>query len=171
MTANIEIKAHNRNPARLRARANSLATERVGIDQQVDTYFHTREGRLKLRESSLSGSHLVLYLRPDERGPKRSDYQLIPIAGEARLKNLLERLLGVECVIKKEREILLYENVRIHLDQVETLGDFLELEAVFDGNPAGEYEQQRKVQFLMRELGVQESDLISTSYEDLLSVP
>ncbi len=165
--ANVEIKARCRDPQVVRAKAVSLATECLGVDDQVDTYFATRKGRLKVRESSLSGGQLVCYLRPDQKDPKRSDYQVIPIADPMGLKKLLEELLGCLCVVKKKREILLYENVRIHLDRVDGLGDFMELEAVFDGNPSEEVKQQRKVQFLMSELGIHEVDLISTSYEGM----
>ena len=70
--------------------------------------------------------------------------------------------------LRKEREIALYENVRIHLDRVEGLGTFIELEAVFDGDPDQEPEQQRKVDFLCDALGVRAEDLIAISYEGML---
>jgi predicted adenylyl cyclase CyaB len=168
MSSNLEIKARCADLAAARARAKSLATEWIGIDHQIDTYFKTRAGRLKLRESSLSGGQLVPYLRPDQKGPKRSDYQLLPAADPEGLKALLSELLGVHQIVRKEREIALYENVRIHLDRVEGLGTFIEFEAVFDGYPEQEPEQQRKVDFLCEALGVRGEDLIAISYEGLL---
>jgi adenylate cyclase class 2 len=72
-------------------------------------------------------------------------------------------------VVTKQREIWLYENVRIHLDRVEGLGTFLELEAVFDGSPDGENAQRARIDFLMRELGIAEAELIGTSYEALVA--
>jgi len=166
--ANIEIKARCPDLAAARQRALALATERAGLDHQVDTYFHTRSGRLKLRQSSLSGAQLIPYLRPDDEGPKRSDYRVVPVADGEGLKRLLAEILGVECVVEKEREIVLYENVRIHLDRVAKLGSFLELEAVFDGSSASEEEERERVDWLMRELGVRDADLVAHSYENLV---
>jgi len=166
---NIEIKARVADLAALRARAERLATGRVGLDRQVDTYFRVPGGRLKLRESSLSGGQLVPYLRPDEQGARRSDYLVVPVADAARLKSLLGGILGVHRVVRKTREILLVDNVRVHLDEVEGLGSFLELEAVFDGSAAGELREREKVFKLIRELGIEENQLVGTSYEGLLS--
>jgi adenylate cyclase class 2 len=168
MSANLEIKARCADLAALRSRAEAIATEYVGIDHQVDTYFTTRSGRLKLRESSLCGGQLVPYLRPDAEGPRVSEYQLIPVPEPDAVRRLLSELLGVHRVVRKEREIFLYENVRIHLDRVEGLGTFMELEAVYDGDPANEPDECRKVDFLMKELGVAPGDLIPVSYEGLL---
>ncbi|MBW2267766.1 MAG: class IV adenylate cyclase [Deltaproteobacteria bacterium] len=166
--ANFEIKARCADLAAARERAERIATEHVGVDHQVDTYFATRAGRLKLRESSLSGGQLVPYLRPDQPGPRRSDYRILPVPDPAGTKALLSQILGVHRVVDKQREIFLVDNVRIHLDRVEGLGTFLELEAVFDGTPGAEAAQQRKLEHLMRELGVRPDDLIATSYEALL---
>lgn len=165
---NLEIKARCADLAAARAVAERLATRHVGTDEQTDTYFVTRKGRLKLRESSLSGGQLIPYLRPDRRGPSRSDYQILAVGDAAHLKRSLGEILGVHRVVRKRREIFLVDNVRIHLDEVDDLGTFLELEAVYDGSAASEAEQQEKVGALMRELGVGEADLIDTSYEALL---
>jgi predicted adenylyl cyclase CyaB len=169
LATNIEIKAGCADLAAAREVARRVATARVGLDRQVDTYFRTRAGRLKLRESSLFGGQLVTYLRPDRDGPKRSDYQVVPVSDAVELKRILGEILGVHRVVTKEREIFLCENVRIHLDRVEELGDFLELEAVTDGTDAAEAEGRRKVAWLMKELGVREDDLVAVSYEGLLA--
>jgi adenylate cyclase class 2 len=166
--ANLEIKAACADLDAARARAKEVATSWVGVEKQVDTYFVTRRGRLKLRESSREGGQLVPYLRPDTEGPKRSDYALLPVAEPAALKALLTAILGVHRVVTKEREIALYENVRIHLDRVEGLGSFVELEAVFDGEPGEEAAQQEKVAYLCRALGIRDEDRIAVSYEGLL---
>lgn len=167
--ANLEIKARCTDLADARARAERVATEYLGVDHQVDTYFVTRSGRLKLRESSLSGAHLVPYLRPDVAGTRRSDYRIIPVPDPVGTKALLAELLGVHRIVDKQREIFLADNVRIHLDRVKGLGTFLELEAVFDGDPAREAGEQRKVDALMKELGVAAEDLLATSYEALVA--
>jgi predicted adenylyl cyclase CyaB len=166
--ANLEIKARCADLDAARAVAERLGAVRLGLDRQRDTYFATREGRLKLRESSLSGGQLIAYLRPDRPGARRSDYRVVPVEDAASLRALLARLLGVHRVVTKQREIWLLENVRIHLDRVEGLGTFLELEAVFDGTAEAEAAQQTKVARLLRELGISRADLIATSYEALV---
>lgn len=169
MPANLELKARCADLSAVRERAKAVATSWLGVDEQVDTYFRTRHGRLKLRESSLSGAQLVPYLRPDQPGARRSDYVVIPVPEPARTQALLSALLGVHRVVRKTREIALYENVRIHLDRVDGLGDFVELEAVWDGSPGGEAEQTRKVAFLREALGIRDADLVPLSYEGLLA--
>jgi adenylate cyclase, class 2 len=165
---NLEIKARCADLDAAREQAKALATSRVGIDRQTDSYFVTRRGRLKLRESSLSGGQLIPYLRPNQPGPKNSDYGVIPIEEPERVKALLTEILGVHRVVRKVREIWLHENVRIHLDEVEGLGSFVELEAVYDGAPESLPAQERKVRFLMDRLGIREEDLVDVSYEGLL---
>ena len=168
MPANFELKARCADLTLARERAEAIATRWLGVDEQVDTYFRVATGRLKLRESSLSGAQLVPYLRPDAPLARRSDYVVIPVPEAERTKALLSELLGVHRVVRKRREIALYQNVRIHLDRVEGLGDFVELEAVWDGDVAGEAEQREKVAFLREQLGIREEDLVAVSYEGLL---
>jgi predicted adenylyl cyclase CyaB len=165
--ANVEIKARCADLDALRARVERIATARVGVDHQRDTYFLTRSGRLKLRESSLSGGQLIPYLRSDTAGPRRADYRVIPVPDPEGTRRLLAELLGVHREVRKRREIFLVDNVRVHLDEVEGLGTFLELEAVFDGSTAAEPAERAKVARLLAELGVREADLVPTSYEAL----
>ena len=165
---NLEVKARCADLDRVRERARAVATGHLGIDRQTDTYFVTKRGRLKLRESSLSGGELIPYLRPDQRDPKRSRFRVIAVEEPESVKALLTEILGVHRVVRKVREIFLHENVRIHLDEVEGLGSFVELEAVYDGSPDSLTAQQRKVGFLMDRLGIGEEDLVDVSYEGLV---
>jgi adenylate cyclase class IV len=121
----------------------------VGTDHQVDTYFRTLNGRFKLRESSMSGAQLIPYVRPDLAGPKRSDYILTPIEDVSTCKRLFTSLLGIEAVVHKVREVARLGNIRVHLDSVQSLGNFIEFEAVFE---AAEEEQGecQKVEALMQ---------------------
>jgi predicted adenylyl cyclase CyaB len=166
--SNLEIKARCADLDATRERARAVAARCLGVDRQTDTYFVTKRGRFKLRESSLSGGQLIPYLRPDQRGPKNAEYGVIPVEEPESLKALLTEILGVHRVVRKVREIWLHENVRIHLDEVEGLGSFVELEAVYDGAPESLPPQQRKVRFLMELLGIGEEDLVDVSYEGLL---
>ncbi len=77
-------------------------------------------------------------------------------------------MLGVWRVVRKRREIFLFENVRIHLDEVESLGPFMELEAVFDGSASAGAQQQRKLARLRERLRIRDADLVAGSYEALL---
>jgi predicted adenylyl cyclase CyaB len=168
---NLEIKARCADLDAARARALALSARPAGVDHQLDTYFRTAAGRLKLRESRLSGGQLVPYLRPDLPGPRRADYRVIQVEDPASLKALLVAILGVHRVVEKQREIWLLDDVRIHLDRVAGLGAFLELEAIFDGSPAAEAASRRRLEHLMRELGIRDRDLVDGSYETLLGEP
>ncbi|HWB11922.1 MAG TPA: class IV adenylate cyclase [Pirellulales bacterium] len=165
----------NRN-IELKARVHSL--ERVGEicrefaqfsahERQVDTYFTCQQGRLKLRERGTQAAQLVAYARPDETTPRASDYWLVPVAEPSLLKAALTAALGVRVVVEKDRQVFLYRNVRIHLDRVACLGDFLELEAVLGGQD-DEREATRLVAELAQRLGVESSDRVDCSYSDLL---
>ena len=164
---NIEIKARLRNLDQTRERVKKLDHEYVGLDHQIDTYFNTTNGRFKLRESSLSGPYLIFYLREDLNGPKSSVYQKLPVEDAAGLKELLANMQGIHTVIEKNREIFLYENVRIHLDSVKNLGAFLEFEAVMDETYHDREIETKKVEYLMEKLSIKDEDLISESYENL----
>jgi predicted adenylyl cyclase CyaB len=165
---NLELKVRCRDLSKARAAAIEIATDSLGVDRQTDTYFQTRSGRLKLRESSLSGAQLIPYRRPDEPGPKHSDYSVVPVPDPAHVKGLLTELLGVHQIVRKTREIHLFENVRIHLDTVDGLGEFVEFEAVYRSESDDASSQHRKLDLLMRRLCLDEADLVDTSYEALL---
>lgn len=166
--ANVEVKARCADLDAARERVRALASAYVGLDRQRDTYFVVPRGRLKLRESSLAGAQLIPYLRADAAGARRSDYRVIPVPDAEGTRRLLGELLGIHRVVNKQREIFLVENVRVHLDRVEGLGSFLELEAVFDGSTAAEPAEHAKVRRLLAALGVRDEDLVANSYEGLL---
>ncbi len=165
---NIEIKARIENLADIRRKVIELNSEYVGMDQQIDTYFNSKKGRIKLRESSLSDPYLILYLRPDKSGPKLSVYQKIPVEDPVGVKKMLSEMFGQHVVIIKKREIFLYDNVRIHLDQVENLGEFLEFEAVMDDSFTDKYVEKKKVEYLMEVLGIKKENLLQNSYENMI---
>ncbi|MEJ2144810.1 MAG: class IV adenylate cyclase, partial [Acidobacteriota bacterium] len=75
--------------------------------------------------------------------------------------------LGVIGRVRKRRRLYLAGNTRIHLDEVEGLGSFLELEVVLSGSQTVA-EGEAVAQSLMRELGIPESDLIQGAYVDLI---
>ena len=165
---NIEIKARIKNPDRIRELVKALDHTFVGRDHQVDTYFKMTNGRFKLRESSLSGPYIIFYLRENLTGPKSSVYHKLSVEDPHGLKDMLNKMQGIHIIIEKSREIYLYENVRIHLDEVKNLGNFLEFEAVMNNRYNDKNVETKKITFLMEKLGLKDEDLISMSYENLM---
>jgi len=163
---NIELKARLTDPDAARKAARAIATERLGTQHQVDTYFHCRHGRLKLRQIDSLTAQLVSYTRPDQHGPKASDYQLVPVANPETLKAALSAALGIRCVVEKRREILLYHNVRIHLDDVTGLGHFLEFEAVL-GDEVDDATGHEQLDRLIAQFAIRPDDLLPASYADM----
>ncbi|PWU20609.1 MAG: hypothetical protein C5B49_04030 [Bdellovibrio sp.] len=171
---NIEIKARYDDLTLARNIARKLNARFVGEDHQVDTYFKTPKGRLKLRESTLCGAELIPYLRPDQAGPKKSHYAVIKIPDPTLIKGLFSELLGVEAVVEKTREIFILDNVRIHLDVVKGLGNFFEFEAVCGtsaeaatGN-TGHLKDIEKVNWLLEMFQIPQSALLEGSYRELV---
>src|SRR6185503_8914246 len=111
-------------------RAETLSDTPVEIIPQEDTFFHTPQGRLKLRLLSPKKGQLIYYTRPDQGGPKRSDYHISLTADPENLKRVLELAYGIRGIVKKKRYLYLVGQTRVHLDDVEGLGRFMELEVV-----------------------------------------
>lgn len=167
MATNVEVKARVRNWQELRQRAASLSQSPVEEIRQRDVFFGTARGRLKLRVLAADRGQLVYYERPDAAGPKLSHYLIAETADPSSLEAVLSTFLGVRGVVSKVRLLYLVGNTRIHLDRVEGLGDFVELEAVLSpGQPVAEGEQI--VSHLLAELGIGEDELIDVAYIDLL---
>jgi homotetrameric cytidine deaminase len=127
---NIELKASDPDPERSLAVVLGLGARDRGLLRQRDTYFRVTTGRLKLREEDPGGAVLIQYDRVDADEARESRYRLIPVDDPGTLKAALEASLGTLAVVEKERHLLLWQNVRIHLDRVKDLGDFVELEGV-----------------------------------------
>jgi adenylate cyclase class IV len=165
----------------VRGRALALGARPAGTLRQVDTYFRTPHGRLKLRE--LSGeeiapeSWLIGYTRPDEAGARVSEYEMAAVPDPAALSAVLAGTLGVRTRVAKVREVLLVRHTRIHLDAVEGLGAFVELEtlvgapgargAARDG-AASETDAAGELQELVAALGLSLAEGAPGSYADLL---
>jgi len=163
---NVELKARDPDPARTLERALAAGAREHGILHQRDTYFAVRHGRLKLREEEPGGATLIAYERPDTAAERVSDYRLVPVTDPAALRAALEATDGVLAVVAKARRLLLWEDsVRIHLDAVEGLGTFLELEAVAapGSDLAREHDQVAR---LRDALAIADAALVEGSYAD-----
>nr|XP_050041282.1 uncharacterized protein LOC126538482 [Dermacentor andersoni] len=178
MPSNVELKARLADRSCLLERVRPLARSHSALRQQ-DTYFGAARGRLKLRWQELLAENgdvqketatLYFYDRPDTEGPKRSDYdflQFSTIDEALLLKRLLSRSMGVRGVVSKKRDLFLVGQTRVHVDTVEALGDFVELEVVLEEKQTTE-EGQAIAKGLCKELGIDTSGLISGSYIDML---
>jgi predicted adenylyl cyclase CyaB len=166
MRRNVEIKAHARDFERQRLRAEALATRAAQHLVQEDTFFHVRAGRLKLRELSDGSADLIQYDRGDSAGPKESQYIVFRTKQPAGLKQVLAKALGIRAVVRKSRTVYFSGETRIHLDQVEGLGAFIELEVVLDPDQDIQY-GTAVAEDLMSKLGIQKEDLVAAAYVDL----
>jgi predicted adenylyl cyclase CyaB len=164
---NIEIKARLDDLPAARRVAETLATQRLGVQEQIDTYFRCTTGRLKLRQVSGQTAQLIWYVRPSDPQPKASDYHLVPAPQPETLIAALRSAMGIVSVIRKRREIYLWRNVRIHLDDVEGLGQFLEFEAVLSSE-IDEAAGRGQLQELMAQFDIRPKNLLAGSYIDMI---
>jgi len=167
MATNIEIKARVDDFEALKARAESLSDQPLAVIPQEDTFFHIAKGRLKLRALAPDRGYLIYYERPDQDGPKRSDYHLAETRDPENLKTALSLALGVRGVVRKTRYLYMVGQTRIHLDDVEGLGNFMELEVVLKEGQS-DAEGQAIAEDLMRRLEVREEALLEGAYMDLI---
>ena len=167
MAQNIEIKAHVVNWDRTQQLAQDLAGTRAVQIHQLDTFYTCSRGRLKLRVIDGRFGQLIHYIRPDQEGPKSSQYEIYHSNSPETLDVLLAASNGRLGVVEKTRHLYLVGPTRIHLDDVVGLGRFMELEVVIsDGlTPASGAEIAKD---LMQKLGIQPSELVEGAYFDLL---
>lgn len=167
---NLEAKALDPDPEATRRACVQLGASEEGLLRQRDTYFETRSGRLKLRENlSAATAELIAYERPTVDGIRVSRYRRVVVAAPAETLELLAGALGVSGVVEKERRLFLYRNVRIHLDEVEHLGTFVELEAVLAAaDESGTPEERDALHRVTDALSLHERETVAGSYLDLL---
>lgn len=167
MASNIEIKARVRSFAEIQARAELLSNTPVEVITQEDIFFKVSQGRLKLRILSENRGQLIYYTRPDQEGPKRSDYHISHTSDPENLKRVLELAYGIRGIVLKRRYLYIVGQTRVHLDDVQGLGQFMELEVVMREGQS-DADGQAIAEGLMASLGVERSDLLEGAYIDLL---
>jgi adenylate cyclase class IV len=167
MARNVEIKARVENVALLQPTVATLASEGPLEIAQDDTFFHCDNGRLKLRAFSLDSGELIFYRRTNQRGPKESFFLRSPTSSPETLRESLSLAYGQIGRIRKYRTLYLVGRTRVHLDRVEGLGHFLELEVMLVGDEPAET-GVREAHELMDQLGVQPDQLIEGAYLDLM---
>lgn len=173
MARNIEIKARVPSLDALLPRVRALADRGPELIEQDDTFFACASGRLKLRMFADGSGELIAYQRPDTPGPKASDYLITPVADPASLRATLSRALGVCGRVVKQRTLFLVGRTRVHLDRVDGLGEFLELEVVLTGCEDEDGVAQAcgvaEAHALLRRLQVDATQLVAGAYVDLLA--
>ncbi|XP_077356949.1 uncharacterized protein LOC144003991 isoform X2 [Festucalex cinctus] len=167
MPSNVEIKAKVSQPLQFAKVASQLSQSEGSIIRQHDTFFHGRQGRLKLRDFMDGSGQLIFYERLDTDGPKLSRYSISPTSDPTGLKAVLSDALGVKGEVRKERRLFLIGQTRVHLDAVEGLGHYMELEVVMRPDQTLE-DGQQVAEGLMTQLGVTKESLVTGAYVDLL---
>lgn len=163
---NLEIKAPAPDLAALKARALAAGARTIGVLRQVDTYYQAARGLLKLRVIQGAGAELIAYARPLVEGSRVSDYALFPVDEPVPLKEVLERSLVRVVEVRKSRDLLMWDGTRIHLDTVEGLGTFVELET--EGDSRGEAAMREEHEQVIAALGLDRRTFLAGSYADML---
>ncbi len=163
---NLEFKAELRDPLIARAAALRLGASFIAEVEQVDTYFRVPHGRLKRRETTGEPTEYIFYHRRDEAQPKLCQFTIYDLATARERFGLTDPPIWV--IVHKRRQIFMYKNVRIHLDDVRDLGTFLELEALISAahNIARCHQVLGEIR---RAIEPALGELIAVSYSDLLA--
>jgi predicted adenylyl cyclase CyaB len=164
---NVEFKAKASNLAILEEKLQKLNPQFIGLDHQIDTYFNVLKGRLKLREGNIENA-LIFYERSNEASAKTSTIQLYKHTPDASLKALLVQAHGIKVVVDKRRKIYLVNNVKLHFDEVQGLGTFVEVEAIDEDGSIGKQILQQQCEQFAELFGVQQQDYVAVSYSDLM---
>lgn len=164
---NIEIKSRINNADRIRMVLKDRNAVFKGLDHQVDTYFNCKHGRLKLRQGNVE-NHLIHYNRENKTGAKESIVTLYQPQSNTSLKEVLKNALGILIVVKKAREIYFIRNVKFHIDSVEKLGTFVEIEAIDKTGNIGRQQLIEQCESYKALFNIDSKDLIDCSYSDML---
>lgn len=166
MQRNVEIKAVVRNKEEIIKLAEQLSGSQGEILCQEDIFFKVPQGRLKLRKLN-EQSELIYYQRPDASGPKMSELVSADVVNWKDTSALLDLALGRVGVLRKKRLLYFVGQTRIHIDEVENLGNFMELEVVLNSNQTLENGTEI-ANDLQKKLNVANEDLLAGAYIDML---
>jgi len=164
MPRNLELKARISSLAVARDDARLCGARFIAALRQTDTYFAVPYGRLKLRETDGERGELIYYNRDESRDERWSHYTLIPLSGPAALRDILSGSMGIAAVVRKAREVFFHGQSRIHLDEVDGLGTFIE----FEVQGSGEAESLQEMEFLRKAFHVVPEGIVRSSYADLV---
>lgn len=163
----IEIKAKCAYPENIRFILENQKADFKGVDHQIDTYFKVNYGRLKLREGTIE-NNLIHYVRSNQAEPKQSDVLLYKSNPDSTLKSILTAANGILTVVDKQRAIYFIDNVKFHIDQVQQLGSFVEIEAIDTDGSISLEELNIQCQYYLNLFEIEQQNLVEVSYSDLL---
>jgi adenylate cyclase class 2 len=165
---NLEFKARVNDLEKQEQKLLGLDPLFIGFDRQIDTYFNVDRGRLKLREGNIENA-LIYYVRPDIQDIKQADILIYKHNPDKSLKEILERILGIRVIVEKNRKIYFIENVKFHFDSINSLGTFLEVEAIDETGKIPAEKLLEQCRFWFSFFGLKQSDLVNRSYGDMVS--
>ncbi|CAI9723296.1 Hypothetical predicted protein [Octopus vulgaris] len=167
MHTNIEIKSRVKDVEQLKEKVHLESGARTDLLIQEDIFFNVPQGRLKLRKTQGNKSKLIFYERKDTENAKESKFDISVIEDPMSLEIVLSRALGIKGIVKKRRELYIAGQTRIHIDDVEGLGNFMELEVMMKEDQE-KLEGVKIAEDFMKKFNIQKSDLIAGAYIDLL---
>ncbi|MBN2581990.1 MAG: class IV adenylate cyclase [Planctomycetes bacterium] len=168
MARNMEVKARVRDVGDVERTIRDLTRAEPHVMHQEDTFYRVPRGRLKVRHDEHGESAVVYYLRADTPGPILSRYFRRRLDDAAATMDELGRRYGVKAVVRKQRKLFMSGSTRIHLDCVEGLGDFVEIEVPV-ASMCQKATAANEARNLMRQLGIEPCDVLACAYEDLLA--
>ncbi|RCN30721.1 putative adenylyl cyclase CyaB [Ancylostoma caninum] len=173
MARNVEIKAKVRDRQEIVRLAKEVTGEEPTLLKQHDIFYRSPQGRLKMRtveENGVVRTELIWYNRPDVAGPKLCEYNKFDVPSDilSAFKETLRCSMGIKGEVKKTRTLFIFERTRIHIDSVEGLGDFMELEVCLHEDESIS-DGQRVADEIRQKLGVLTEDLLEGAYMDMLN--
>ena len=165
---NIELKIKVDTFKKIEKSLKILGAKYEGELIQKDIYFNCTKGRLKIREINGNNFELIFYERQNRLINKLSNYFIVEFSSEEieKIKTILSLSLGIKTVVSKKRDLWLFKNTRIHLDGVNKLGKFLELETVL--GKISRKQGEKEYMEIYNSLKLSEFKKIDKSYGDLL---
>ena len=164
---NVEIKAKTSNPDKVEKILLKNGADFKGLDEQTDTYFNVKNGRLKLRIGNIEKA-LIFYNRETNKGPKQSKFRLFNSENIESLFPLLEDSLGILATVKKVRKIFYIDFVKFHIDHLEGFGDFVEIEVGDLEDKKTVEELEKTCKYYIALFGITDDDLLNESYSDMV---
>ena len=165
MPRNLEIKARYENLSQVKKIAEKIGARHITVLHQIDTYFVVPKGRLKLREIEGEPAELIYYEREESANHRNSDFQIYKCDDSAILKDLLTNCFGARASVEKKRTLYIYNDTRVHLDEVVGLGTFIEFEVPVKDSPE---DAEKTLEFLLVSFGIKNPDFIKCSYIDMM---
>lgn len=162
MALNLELKIKVDSHKRIISILKKADAEYKGVLKQKDIYYKVKNGLLKLRIENETYT-LIKYLR-DEKGKRWSNYELLRLEGKDPERYLTE-VFRIEEVVEKKRKLYLYNNTRVHLDEVSNLGKFLELETL---HISTRKDAEKRFKKTVELLGLDLTKQLRVSYKNLL---